>query len=95
MATRGQTFLSWRISYPYPQVATPLSPASHSQNLLRNGAKAGCQTPYTFVPDIDMVQMSGALTSLTSFHCVQVPYPGLDLELEDLLAREEVTGGPG
>ena len=25
------------------------------QNLLRNAAKSGCQTNYTYIPDIDMV----------------------------------------
>ena len=39
--------LEWRTSFAYPQ------------NLLRNVAKAGCQTNYTFVPDIDMIPIDG------------------------------------
>lgn len=38
----------------------------------RNLAKNGCQTKYTFIPDIDMV-----------------PTPGMDLELEKFLEKEE------
>ena len=40
---RDEEMLGWRTSYPYPQ------------NLLRNLAKKGCQTNYTYIPDIDMV----------------------------------------
>jgi len=43
LATRPESLLKWRGSYPYPQ------------NLLRNAAKSGCQTNYTYIPDIDMV----------------------------------------
>lgn len=43
LATRPESLLEWRGSYPYPQ------------NLLRNAAKSGCQTNYTYIPDIDMV----------------------------------------
>ena len=35
-----QEMLSWREPYPYPQ------------NLLRNVAKSGCPTNYTYIPDI-------------------------------------------
>ena len=38
----------------------------------RNAAKNGCQTKYTYIPDIDMV-----------------PTPGMDLELETFLEKEE------
>ena len=44
------------------------------QNLLRNAAKSGCQTNYTYIPDIDMV-----------------PFPGMDVQLEEFLATPEVT----
>ena len=43
LATRDEEMMSWRQSYAYPQ------------NLLRNLAKAGCQTEYTMIPDIDMI----------------------------------------
>ena len=43
MRLRPSKMLQWREEYPYPQ------------NLLRNLAKAGCQTNFTFIPDIDMV----------------------------------------
>ena len=43
LKARGPEFLAWRGSYAYPQ------------NLLRNQAKAGCQTNFTYIPDIDMV----------------------------------------
>ena len=58
-----------------------IDPSSHFnntcpplQNLLRNAAKSGCQTNYTYIPDIDMV-----------------PYPTMDLQLEQFLATEEVS----
>ena len=47
---------------------------SFLQNLLRNAAKSGCQTNYTYIPDIDMV-----------------PFPGMDVQLEEFLATPEVT----
>ena len=47
--------MSWRPSYPYPQ------------NLLRNLAKKGCQTNYTFISDIDMVPSPGMDLQLESF----------------------------
>jgi len=40
---RGPEVMMWRESYPYPQ------------NWLRNLAKSGCQTNYTYIPDIDMI----------------------------------------
>ena len=40
---QGKQFTDWRTTLPYPQ------------NLLRNLAKAGCQTEYTMIPDIDMI----------------------------------------
>ena len=40
LAYRPAEFHEWRTSYAYPQ------------NLLRNVAKAGCQTEFTYVPDI-------------------------------------------
>ena len=62
LQSRSQEMMLWRESLEYPQ------------NLLRNLAKSGCQTEFTFVPDIDMI-----------------PYPGLDLELDQFLASEEVS----
>merc|ERR1711936_1224760 len=47
--------LGWRESYPYPQ------------NLLRNLAKKGCQTNYTYIPDIDMVPTPGMDLQLETF----------------------------
>ena len=52
---RDEEMLSWRTSYPYPQ------------NLLRNLAKKGCQTNYTFISDIDMVPSPGMDLHLESF----------------------------
>ena len=52
---RGEDMMSWRESYPYPQ------------NLLRNTAKRGCQTNYTFIPDIDMVPTPGMDLHLETF----------------------------
>ena len=37
--------MSWRESYPYPQ------------NLLRNVAKSGCPTNYTYIPDIGQLRL--------------------------------------
>jgi len=47
--------MTWRTSYSYPQ------------NLLRNLAKAGCQTNYTYIPDIDMVPTPGMDLRLETF----------------------------
>ena len=47
--------MSWRPSYPYPQ------------NHLRNLAKAGCQTNYTYISDIDMFPSPGMDLQLESF----------------------------
>jgi len=47
--------LAWRTSFPYPQ------------NLLRNLAKSGCQTAYTYIPDIDMVPAYGLDKKLEEF----------------------------
>ena len=47
--------MSWRESYAYPQ------------NLLRNTVKRGCQTNYTFIPDIDMVPIPGMDLELETF----------------------------
>ena len=52
---RSKEMLAWRESYPYPQ------------NLLRNLAKNGCQTNYTFIPDIDMVPTPGMDLHLETF----------------------------
>ena len=52
---RDEEMLGWRTSYPYPQ------------NLLRNLAKKGCQTNYTYIPDIDMVPSPGMDLQLESF----------------------------
>ena len=52
---RGEQMMSWRPSYPYPQ------------NLLRNTAKKGCQTAYTYIPDIDMVPTPGMDLQLETF----------------------------
>ena len=52
---RSKEMLAWRESYPYPQ------------NLLRNLAKNGCQTNYTFIPDIDMVPTPGMDLQLETF----------------------------
>ena len=35
------------------------------QNLLRNQAKAGCQTNFTYIPDIDMVSFRISVLYLT------------------------------
>jgi len=55
LETRDEEMMSWRVSYPYPQ------------NLLRNLAKNGCQTNYTYIPDIDMVPTPGMDTRLETF----------------------------
>ena len=55
LATRDEEMMSWRQSYAYPQ------------NLLRNLAKAGCQTNYTYIPDIDMVPSPGMAARLNTF----------------------------
>jgi len=55
MNTRDEAMMNWRVSYPYPQ------------NLLRNLAKNGCQTNYTYVPDIDMVPTPGMDLQLETF----------------------------
>ena len=52
---RDEKMLSWRQSYPYPQ------------NLLRNLAKKGCQTNYTYISDIDMVPSPGMDLQLDTF----------------------------
>jgi len=61
--SRPSSMLAWRESLAYPQ------------NLLRNVAKSGCQTEYTYIPDIDML-----------------PTPGMDMELEQFLQRQEERG---
>jgi len=53
--TREKDMMTWRTSYSYPQ------------NLLRNLAKAGCQTNYTYIPDIDMVPTPGMDLRLETF----------------------------
>jgi len=55
LGVRTKEMLDWRESYPYPQ------------NLLRNLAKNGCQTNYTYIPDIDMVPTPGMDTQLETF----------------------------
>ena len=60
------------------------------QNLLRNQAKAGCQTNFTYIPDIDMVRFRMYLLYFNYINSIQVTPPGLDLQLESFLAKEEV-----
>jgi len=55
LSVRSNEMLGWRESYPYPQ------------NLLRNLAKNGCQTNYTYIPDIDMVPIPSMDLQLESF----------------------------
>jgi len=55
LGVRTKEMLGWRESYPYPQ------------NLLRNLAKNGCQTNYTYIPDIDMVPTPGMDMQLERF----------------------------
>merc|ERR1711970_1394695 len=55
LGVRSKEMLGWRESYPYPQ------------NLLRNLAKNGCQTNYTYIPDIDMVPTPGMDLQLERF----------------------------
>jgi len=55
LSVRSKEMLGWRESYPYPQ------------NLLRNLAKNGCQTNYTYIPDIDMVPTPGMDLQLEAF----------------------------
>ena len=45
----------WRESLEYPQ------------NLMRNIAKSGCQTPFTLVPDVDMIPSPGLDIQLEKF----------------------------
>jgi len=52
---RDESMMEWRVSYPYPQ------------NLLRNLAKNGCQTNYTYIPDIDMIPNPGMDLQLETF----------------------------
>ena len=54
-AKEGNDFTDWRRTMAYPQ------------NLLRNLAKAGCQTEYTMVPDIDMIPNTGLDLMLEEF----------------------------
>ena len=54
-AKEGSAFTDWRRTMAYPQ------------NLLRNLAKAGCQTEYTMVPDIDMIPNTGLDMMLEKF----------------------------
>ena len=39
----------------------------YPQNLMRNIAKSGCQTNFTFVPDVDMIPNPGLDLSLENF----------------------------
>jgi len=55
LSVRSKEMIGWRESYPYPQ------------NLLRNLAKNGCQTNYTYIPDIDMVPIPGMDLQLETF----------------------------
>ena len=43
------------------------SPLEYPQNLMRNIAKSGCQTNFTFVPDVDMIPNAGLDLSLENF----------------------------
>ena len=45
----------------------PIERAKYPQNLMRNLAKNGCQTEYTFVPDIDMIPTPGMDLELEKF----------------------------
>eukprot|EP00095_Tigriopus_kingsejongensis_P007170 maker-scaffold211_size255937-snap-gene-1.15 protein:Tk07170 transcript:maker-scaffold211_size255937-snap-gene-1.15-mRNA-1 annotation:"n-acetyllactosaminide beta- -n-acetylglucosaminyltransferase-like" len=53
--TRSKEMLVWREPMEYPQ------------NLLRNTAKSGCQTNFTFIPDIDMIPNPGLDRDLDLF----------------------------
>ncbi|XP_059082616.1 beta-1,4-glucuronyltransferase 1-like [Tigriopus californicus] len=53
--TRSKEMLAWREPMEYPQ------------NLLRNTAKQGCQTQFTFIPDIDMIPNAGLDLDLQEF----------------------------
>lgn len=55
LKARDESMMEWRVSYPYPQ------------NLLRNLAKNGCQTNYTYIPDIDMIPTPGMDMRLETF----------------------------
>ena len=55
LGRRDKEMMSWRLSYPYPQ------------NHLRNLAKQGCQTNYTYISDIDMVPSPGMDFQLETF----------------------------
>jgi len=63
---RTPDVMIWREAYPYPQ------------NWLRNLAKAGCQSNYTYIPDIDMVPGS----------------PTMYQDLEAFLARQDELATP-
>ena len=66
--TSEKSYRSWRTSLPHPQ------------NLLRNVAKAGCQTKYIMLPDIDMIPNKDLDMQLEKFlgekqppHCTKEP----------------------
>ena len=66
--TSEKSYRSWRTSLPHPQ------------NLLRNVAKAGCQTKYIMLPDIDMIPNKDLDLQLEKFldekqppHCTKEP----------------------
>ena len=42
-------------------------PLEYPQNLMRNIAKSGCQTNYTFIPDVDMIPNQRLDLSLENF----------------------------
>ncbi len=55
ISKRESSMLKWRETLEYPQ------------NLLRNLAKNGCQTEFTFIPDIDMIPIPGLAEDLDAF----------------------------
>ncbi len=54
-ALQSAEYSRWRLPLGYPQ------------NLMRNIAKSGCQTNYTFIPDVDMIPNAGLDLSLENF----------------------------
>jgi N-acetyllactosaminide beta-1,3-N-acetylglucosaminyltransferase len=55
MQNRSKEMLDWREDLAYPQ------------NHLRNVAKAGCQTNFSFIPDMDMIPIPGMDLDLDKF----------------------------
>ncbi|CAG0890946.1 unnamed protein product [Darwinula stevensoni] len=55
LAKRSPGMMEWRVPLKYPQ------------NLMRNVARSSCNTPFTFLIDVDMVPMPGLKESLDGF----------------------------